>query len=73
MSRRLSRGDTVLVLRDDWSAPSKYIRWFPDDPCLDVGTDLNMLRSRLGNPVNLGAINDCRYGAPYQVTRCTVV
>lgn len=73
MSRRLSRGDKVLVFTDDWNAQSKYIRWFPDDPCLDVGTDLNMLRSRLGHPVNVGAINDCQYGAPYQVTRCTVV
>ncbi len=65
MSRRLSRGDTVLVLKDDWDVVDKYVRWLPDDPCLDLRTDLNMLRSRLGNPVNLGALNDCQYGAPY--------
>ena len=55
-----------------YNAAGKYIRWFPDYPCLDVGTDLNMLRSRLGNAVNIGTVNDCRYDAPYQVTRCTV-
>lgn len=73
MGRHLSRGDTVLVFTKNWREHSKYIRWFTDGGCLDRGSDLNMLRSRLGNPMNVGAVNDCEHGAPFQVTRCTVV
>ncbi len=73
MGKRLSRGDTVLVLTDDWCRHTKYIRWFEDDPCLDRGSDLNMLRSRLGQPVDLGGVADCESGTPFQVTRCKVI
>lgn len=73
MDRRLSKGDTVLVLTEHWLGQGTHIRWFPDDPCLDRGTSLHMLRSRLGNPRDIGTIADCKYGAPYEVTRCTVI
>jgi hypothetical protein len=65
-------GNVVLVLTSDWAAGEPYIRYFPDQPCLDFSSNNQVVRDRLSNPIIIGTRPDCETGAPFEVTRCDV-
>ncbi len=69
---RLGSGDKVLVLTSDWGQATTFIRWFPDQPCVDLSSGAKITRARLINATNAGTAGDCKYGGSFPMTRCTV-
>jgi hypothetical protein len=65
--------NTVLVLTSEWQSSSPYIRYFPDNGCLDMSSGNQIARNRLHDGVPMPPRADCENHVTFEVTQCTVV